>query len=69
MVQRWLLNEGEKIDLRHGLVYISDKTILFSFIPSPNDGAERVDAFCTLNHNKWALICKVTPISVTTRPG
>ena len=69
MVQRWLLNEGEKIDLRHGLVYISAKTILFSFILSPNDGAKRVDAFCTLNHNKQALISKVTPISVTTRPG
>ena len=69
MVQRWLLNEGEKIDLSHGIAYISAKTILFLFIPSPNNGAERVDAFCTVNHNKQALISKVTPISVTTRPG
>jgi len=63
IVQRWWLNEGEKINLRHGISYISTKTASFLFIPSPNDGAERVDAFRTLKHDKWALTCKVTPIS------
>jgi len=62
MVQRWWLNEGEKINLRHGIAYISTKTSLFLFILSPNDGAERVDAFGTLKCDKWALIRKVTPI-------
>jgi len=43
--QSWWLNEDEKINLSHGIASISTKLALSLFILSPNDGAERVDAF------------------------
>jgi len=62
MVQRWWLDEGERIDLIHGIASISTKTALSLLIPSPNNSKERVDAFCTLKCEKKALIHKVSQI-------
>jgi len=59
MVQKWWLDEGERIDLIHGIACISAKTALFLLIPSPNDSKERVDAFCTLKCKKKLLFIKL----------
>jgi len=52
MFQSQCLKEGEKLELDHSIADISIQTSQFLLVLSPNNSAEKVDVFCTLNHRK-----------------